>query len=250
MTTPAGILNKVKFLRNLGKSSNTNEAMAANSAAEKLINKFKITDVELENMEQKPLYGSDELLYHTFSVVGWMNRLALAIAKHFDCYIVQETMTPVTGDHEYNYFVYGGEDEEEYVKFAFVSFHKKIHYLLDTKCFDRGPIYQDSYAEGIVEAIKSNIELSGIEIPEVKRPSRKIENKQITADNSKQAIVLPTKKEAPHEEKIDVKGQSLIKDIYAYYKGIIDGQALSLQDILELEVENEQAEQLKAGSTE
>jgi hypothetical protein len=244
MATPPGILNKVKFLRSLESSPNANESAAAKSAAEKLIAKFKITEAELESLEQKLPYGENELLFHTFSIVGWMNRLALAVAKHFDCHIVQETVTPATGGHEYNYFVYGGEDEEEYVKFAFASFLKKIHSLLDTKCIGRGPIYQDSYAEGVVEAVKSNIEFNGIEIPEVKRPSRKIESKQIEADASKQAIVPPTKKDAPHDEKINVAEQSLIKDIHAYYKGVIDGQNLSLQDILELEVENEESQQL------
>ena len=244
MATPPGILNKIKFLINLGNSPNINEATTAKALAEKLINKFKVTEAELESLEQKLPYGENELLFHTFSIVGWMSRLALSIAKHFDCHIVQETITPATGGHEYNYFVYGGEDEEEYVKFAFASFLKKIHYLLDTKCIGRGPIYQDSYAEGVVEAIKSNIEFNGIDIPEVKRPSRKIESKQIEVDTSKQAIVTPSKKEAPHDEKVNVAEQSLIKDINAYYKGVIDGQTLSLQDILELEVENEESQQL------
>jgi hypothetical protein len=247
MATPLNILNKIQFLIKLTTSPNEHEAENARIMADKLIKKWNVSPPELESLEQKLPYGANELLFHTFSIVGWMSRLALSIAKHFDCHIVQETVTPATGGHEYNYFVYGGEDEEEYVKFAFASFHKKIHYLLDTKCFDRGPIYQNSYCEGVVEAIKSNIEFNGIEIPEVKRPSRKIESKQIEADISKQAIVSPTKKEAPHEEKVDVMGQSLIADIAAYYKGVIDGQNLSLQDILELEVENEESQKLSEG---
>jgi hypothetical protein len=240
MPAPPGILNKVKFLRNLSKSPNPNEAEAARLASEKLIAKFNISDQELEKMEDKPLYGESELLYHTFSIVGWMNRLSLAIAKHFDCYIVQEQLTAVTGEREFNYYVYGGDDEEEYVKFAFSAFLKRIHQFLDTKCLGRGPIYQDSYSEGLVEAIKQNIEMDGIEIPKIKRVPRKIDKQEV----SKEAITAPTKKEQPHQDKVDVMGQSLIKDIHAYYKGILDGQDLSLSDILELEVENQTAEQL------
>jgi hypothetical protein len=249
MPTPPGILNKVKFLRNLINSPNINESENARAAAEKLINKFGITDDELERMDPKPLYGQNELLFHTFSIVGWMSRLALAIAKHFDCYIVQETITATTGAQEYNYFVYGGDEEEEYVKFCFATFHKKIHYLLDTKCIDRGPIYQSSYCEGLVEAIKENIECDGIEIPQVKKTSSKPEPKSVAEDN-KQSITVPTKKDAPHEEKIDVLGQTLIKDITAYYRGVMDGQYLSLSDILELEVENEEAARFGLSATE
>jgi hypothetical protein len=253
MPTPPGILNKVKFLLNLSTSSNANEAAAAKSAADKLIIKFNITDDELERMDPKPLYGDNELLYHTFSIVGWMNRLALAIAKHFDCYIVQETLTAATGATEYNYFVYGGSEEEEYVKFCFATFHKKIHYLLDTKCIGRGPIYQNSYCEGVVEAIKENIEYDGIDLPTAKAPSRTpavVQEKNILNNGGSNLAVPKGEKERPHQESIDVSKQSLIKDVNAYYKGVMDGQHLSLSDILELEVENEEAARLGLPTTE
>jgi hypothetical protein len=236
MTAPPGILNKVKFLLNLTKSSNAGESANAQAAADKLIAKFGITPQELDALDA-PLWDDTQLLYTTYSIVGWQNRLALAIAKHFDCYIVQETN--VHGElTTYHYFVYGGDDEEGYVKFVFATFFKKIHHLLDTVCIGRGPIYQGSYCEGVVAAIKENIEYEGIDLPDVKRAPRKIV-KELEIDNSKQALTAPTKKEAPCQDKVDVLGQSLIKDIAAYWRGMYDGQGLSLRDILELEVENE-----------
>jgi hypothetical protein len=238
MSTPAGILNKVKFLRNLQNSPNLNESQAAKSAADKLIAKFQISEAELEAMDPKPLYGEDQLLYHTFSIVSWMDRLALAVAKHFDCYLVQETLSSSTGEAQYNYFVYGGPEEESCVKFAFPGFLKQIYHLLDTKCLDRGPIYQNSYAEGVTDAIKQNIELFGIDIPASKKLARPL-SKQMESDTSHQALTTSTKKEAPVENRVDVRGQSLIKDIQAYFRGMADGQGLGLSDVLELEFDDQ-----------
>jgi Protein of unknown function (DUF2786) len=252
MATPPHILTKIKFLFNLKQSPNPHESESAGALAEKLINKYGVSEEELQSIADKePLYTENELLFHTFSIVGWMSQLALCVSKHFECYIVQETISSALGQQEYNYYIYGEDEQVAYVKFAYATFHKKIHHLIDTKCIGRGEISIDSYCIGLVDAIKQNIEMNGIEIPISKRPSRSIEVKQIVVDNTKQALTIPNKdKAAPLEEKIDVKGQSLIKDIGAYYRGVIDGQGISLQDILELEVENEQAEQLKADPTE
>lgn len=249
MATPPHILTKVKFLFKLGTSPNPHEAESAKKLAESLIAKYNITEEELKSIEDKaPLYSDDELLFHTFSIVGWMNQLALAIARHFDCYIVQETLVSSLGEKQYNYFVYGGDEEVNYVKFVYATFHKKIHHFVDTKCIGRGPVYIDSYCAGLAEAIKQNIEFEGIEIPTIKRPSRTPVVEQIVSDTTKKAMVAPDKDKAPPlEERIDVASQSFIKDVMAYFRGIEDGQHLSLQDVLELEAENEEAQRLSGG---
>ncbi len=246
MATPAHILTKVKFLINLSASPNPNEAATARATADKLISKYLISEEELRSLEdKKPLYGDNELLYHTFAIVGWMNKLALAVATHFDCYIVQEETHPATGGVEYSYFVYGGEDEEEFVKFVYHSFHKKVHHLIDTNCIGRGPIYVDSYCEGVVEGIKSNIEMEGIDIPYTKVPARPISpDKQISMGPSNLAK-HKEEKERPYQKTVDVSRQGLIKDVHAFFKGVQDGNRLSLRDILELEAENEEAARLQ-----
>jgi hypothetical protein len=245
MATPLHILTKVKFLFKLGTSPNPHEAASAKKLAEGLIIKYNITEEELRSIEDKPLYGEDELLFHAFSIVGWMNQLALAIAKHFDCYIVQETLVSALGQTDYNYYVYGGTEEENYVKFVYHTFHKKINYLIDTKCLGRGPIYIDSFAEGCVQGIKENIALEGLDIPIAKVPSRKpvVDQKNINVGASN---LVPHKEEKkkPHEESVDVNKQSLIKDVMAYFRGIEEGGRLSLSEILELEIKNEEAEKL------
>jgi hypothetical protein len=191
-------------------------------------------------------------LFHTFSVVGWMQRLALTCAKQFYCYVVQEELHPAVGGVEYNYYVYGDDEDTNSVKFVFSTFVKKIHNFIDVRCIGRGPIFIESYTEGLVEAIRANIENEGIELPEVKRSTRPIQRQEEKVLNNGQSNMTQFKqqKEAPEEKTVDVGAGSLIRDVMAYFKGLEDGRHLSLQDVLELEVENEEAQRLTKGSTE
>ena len=249
MPTPETVLTKVKLLLNLANSPNENEAAAAQAMADKLIAKYNITEEELASLAEKPpLYGKDDLLFHTFSLVGWMQRLALACAKQFYCHVVQEEIHPAVGGIEYNYYVYGDDEDANSVKFIFHTFVKKIYNMHDTKCLGRGPIYIESYTEGLVEAIKANLEMDGIEIPEVKRPSRPIQQEEKILNNGQSNLTQhKQQKEAPEEKTVDVGAGNIIRDVMAYFKGLEDGRRLSLQDVLELEVENEEAKRLETG---
>lgn len=246
MSTPEYILNKVKLLLNLSNSSNVNEADNARAMANRLIEKYNITPEELKSLESQPeKYSSDDLLFHTFKIVNWMQHLAVACAKHFYCYIVQETIKPNSGSEEYNYYVYGEDEDEQAVKFVFSSLFKKIHNLIDTKCIGRGPIYIDSYCEGLVEAIKYNLANDDIEIPEMKQPTRLIQEEKVLNNGPSNLSTVRTEKEKPEKETVDISHGSLIKDVAAYFKGVADGKNLSLQDVLELEAENERVKELQ-----
>jgi len=248
--TPDTILTKVKLLRNLINSPNPNEASAARTMADKLIAKYNITDEELKSLEdQPPKYGVENLLFHTFSIIGWMQHLALGIAKHFYCHIVQETLQPSSGACEYNYYVYGEDEDVVSTQFVFKAAFKKINDLVEARCLGRGPVYVQSYCEGLVESIKNNIEDFGIEIPEIKRPAAAAPQTEKIIDTSgKGAMTAPAKQEPekPEKESVDISGSSQIKDVMAYLKGLQDGSRISFREILELEAENERVKELQS----
>jgi hypothetical protein len=129
------------------------------------------------------------------------------------------------------------------------AFAKKVDYLINTQCLARGPIYIDSYCEGVVESIKWNIQMYGIDIPDIKKPLRK-STEETVPTNSTSITTAKSDKEEPTNNRVDVNSQSFIKDVLAYFKGIDDGKHLSLQSILELEVENEEAKRLAEQETE
>jgi hypothetical protein len=242
MSAPPSILNKVKLLLNLAASPNPNEASNAREMADKLISKYNITEEELASLEPKEFYGENEKLFVTLGIVGWRQQLALAVSKYFDCQIVQEELVPAEGIHQYNYYVYGDDDQVKEVQFVYHAFCKKVENLVETRCLGRGPVYVDSYCEGVVESIKLNIAMYGIDVPEIKRTLKKEE--EATPPNSKTITKSTTNKEEPTDKRVDINANSFIKDIMAYFKGLEDGKELSLQDILELEKENKESEQL------
>jgi hypothetical protein len=235
MPAPPAILDKVKKLLNLAQSSNLNEAENARAMADKFIAKYNITEEDLASLEPKEFYGENEKLFVTLGIVGWRQQLALAVATYFDCQIVQEELVPAEGIHQFNYFVYGDDDQVKDVQFVYHAFIKKIENLAGERCWGRGPVYVDSYCEGVVESVKWNIQMYGIDIPDVKRPLKKEE--QAPPPNSKTITKSGPDKEEPTEKRVDVNANSLIKDIMAYFKGVDDGRELSLKSILELEVE-------------
>src|SRR5574337_478381 len=238
MSAPQTILNKVKLLLNLANSPNPNEAENARALADKLISKYNITEEELAALDPKEFYGENEKLFSTIGITGWKQQLALAIAKYFDCQIVQEELAPTQGEHQFNYYVYGDDDQVKDTQFVYSAFNKKVENLISARCFGRGPIYVDSYCEGVVESIKWNINMYGIEVPDIKRPLKKQEEQVIQSD-SKSITKTEKEKEEPTDKRVDVNSQSIIKDIMAYFKGVEDGRDISLKDILELEVESD-----------
>lgn len=229
------ILSKIKKLRALMVNSNDNEATNAKVLADRLISKYNITEEELESIkDKKPLYGENEKLFHSSVIIGWKNQLALGLANYFNCYIVQEELVPVDGQSEFDYYVYGDDDDINSVKFSFNCLEKKIDNLVLSRCYNKGPVYVSSYCEGLVQSIRSNIELDGIYIPKINQQPLEKQNKIIDNKNSITAV-SKCNKEKPMKESININNQNNIKDIMAYFNGLQDGKNISLQDTMELE---------------
>jgi hypothetical protein len=248
MPAPPSILTKVKLLLNLASSPNPNEADNARAMADKLISKYNITEEELSSLDPKEYYGENEKLFVTFGVVMWRQQLAVAVAKYFDCQIVQEELRPAGGEDtivELHHYVYGDDDQVKDTQFVYHAFAKKIDNFCDTRCIGRGPIYLESYCEGVVESVKWNIEMYGIDIPEIKKPIKKQEEKSMSIPTT--GIIKSGDKEEPVDNKRKNIDGTLIKDVMAYFKGIDDGKNLSFKEVLELAVQVEESPQIAEG---
>lgn len=246
MSAPESILQKIKLLLKLTASPNPNEAENAKSMADKLIAKHNVSEEELKSLEDKqPLYGENERVFSTTGLEGWRQQIVLAVAKHFGCQIVQEETVPSEGPHEFSYFAYGPPEDVVNVKIAYAHFAAKVEQLFLTNCAGRGPIYIASYGEGVAESLRHNIMMDGIDLPSIKKPVIKTEEKQTETS----AANLAKPKEKPAQESVNVNSQSFIKDIRAYFKGLEDGRDLSISD-LELENNDETAGRLQETTEE
>lgn len=242
MATSPAILNKIKLLLKLGTSPNPHEADSARKLAEGLIEKHSVSQEELESLKDpKPLYGDDEKLFETLGLVGWRQQLALAVGTHFECQIVQEEYVPTEGPHIYHYFVYGDSEDVNKVQLSYHAFAKEVEKLVDIQCLGHGPVYTFSYCEGVVDAIKQNILLHGIDIPEVRRPLKK------DAVVTKQEGLVKQQDARPKaaEERVNVNTQSIVQDIMAYFKGIQDGKELFLDEIMAIASQSQPVKELK-----
>jgi hypothetical protein len=236
MSAPPGILAKIKKLLNLTQSSNPNEAQNAQALADGLMAKYNITEHDLASLDPKEYYGENEKLFFTMGLSNWRQQLAVSVASYFDCQIVQEKVVPAEGVEQYTYFVYGDDDQVKDVQFVYHAFAKKVDNLVDSKCLGRGPIYVESYCDGVVDSIKMNIQMYGIDLPDFHKPLKKQDEAPPPKSNT--IVKSGPEKEQPTDQKVDINAGMLVKDIMAYFKGIEDGRDLSLKDILELEVEN------------
>lgn len=247
MSAPDQILIKIRLLLNLTKSTNVNEAENAQAMVDKLVAKYNITPEELKSIEdKKPLYGEENKVFQTIGLIGWKQQLVLAIGKYFYCQIVQEIISPSHGIQEYTYYVYGEPEDENNTKFVFNSINKRIEEMINNRLLGRGPVYVSSYGEGVVESIKNNIYWDGIDLPEVKRPTRPVTEESVLSNSNANLTKTKEEKEKPAEESVDVNTQSIIKDLAAYFRGLQDGKNFSLSEILELEAETEEAKKLQS----
>jgi len=146
---PPAVLTKIKLLLKLTESPEPNEAATAQALANKMIEKHGLTQEEVDSLKDpKPLYTEDDKLYWTLNMVSWKQRLALAIATHFDCLIVQEHQVPGEGEEQYHYYVYGNPEDTDNVRYVFYSLSEKVEDLISNHCVMKGPIYIASYGEG------------------------------------------------------------------------------------------------------
>lgn len=232
MPAPEHILQKIKLLQKLATSPNKNESETATAMVDKLVAKYNISVEELNSIADKaPAYGNDEKLFETSFIVGWMTQLALAIGMKYDCQIVQEVISPISeGDTHYNYFVYGADEDVLIVKFVWGALSSKVEELVLERCGARGPIYAQSYTEGVVQSIKLNLQFEDLDLPLIKKDTLVREtDEEIKPDAMTTPVTV--EKEKPTENKSVVTGD-LIKDIMAYFKGLEDGKNIKLQSVL------------------
>jgi hypothetical protein len=228
--TDPKILSKIKYLQRLATSSNENEALAAKTLAQKLIDKHGVSEQELNESirSELPLYDDNDILFRSPVIVGWKNLLALLLSRKYDCYIIQEEQVPAEGASEWVYFLYGDDEDTPLVKYLYSAFLVKIEELVKTKCVGRGERYISSYSEGAVNGIREVLDYLEFSIPKMVKTKTEIktEDKTKIVKTDSEEKIVPPKIEAT----ADVGAQSKVDDPIAYLRGVADGAQIELDD--------------------
>lgn len=151
------IIDKIRQLRELSKSSNINEAANAAAAADRLIAKFRISEAELaysHNNESSPEEDSF-VLYETSRLINWKLYLAQVLSKHYGCAIYNSC---IIGSKPYErkisrFKLVGLQSDMEITRYMFAWLVSEIERLCKLNCYGRGHVYCASYCDGAVKGI-------------------------------------------------------------------------------------------------
>ncbi len=221
------VVLKIKYLMRLAKSANENEAANALAMAQKLMEKHGLSDSDVEEKEEKPVYTDDQMFHSAIEPKEWEDILAVAVADKYECYVIKEKCITSGGDISFKYFAYGDDSDIVFVKAVFHHLHSQMISAISMNCRDRGQLYVDSYSEGLVSAVRTNIMFEDFNMPGL------VEAK-VKEDDPGPALVKTeeVRDKPPIEEKTQTRSDKKEKplDIMAYFKGEGDGRDIHLSD--------------------
>jgi hypothetical protein len=155
------IIEKVQKLISLSKSSNINEAAAAAAAANKLIDQYRLSEADLNSETEldDPLIEDSGFVYETKKIIGWKSNLAINLASHYGCAIMNSTFYP-SGRKVSRYKLFGKKSDIEITRYMFSWLTNECIRLCQKEAHGRGKIFAQSYCQGFVAGIKSQLETS------------------------------------------------------------------------------------------
>ena len=166
MSSMTSVIEKVKKLLALSKSSNANEAAAAAALANKLIDQYRLEESELENNEEhESILEEADSLYESGRLTQWKSSLACLLARHYGCAIYNKK-----GFRENAYKLIGRKSDIEVVKYMFSWLCLEIDRLSDNSSRGRGfgrsegKIFSNSFCSGVVAGIKDQLNVSRQEV--------------------------------------------------------------------------------------
>ena len=162
MKTLADTILQVKQLLALSKSSNANEAAAAASAANKLIDKYRLVQADLETEEnfKEPIVQDSDYLYKTGRVTMWKNKLVYVLTRHYGVAYWNEATYP-NGRKVSGYKMIGRKSDMEIVRYMYNWLSLECDRLATEEAKGKvGRVFVASYQDGFVAGISEQLRLS------------------------------------------------------------------------------------------
>lgn len=159
--TISSVIDRVKKLLALSKSSNAFEAAAAANAANKLIDQHRLSESELETSDHESIIQDPNPLYESGRLTKWRSTLAVVLAKHYGCATYNSK-----GRRSNIFKLIGRKSDIEIVNYMFAWLSSEIERLSSSASkaqkLDRseGKIFSNSFCLGAVEGIKEQLQAS------------------------------------------------------------------------------------------
>ena len=173
------VIEKVKKLLALSTSSNANEAAAAASAANRLIDQFRLSELDIatDTSEVDPMVEDNGYIYETGRVSQWKAELVRVLAKHYGCAHYND-INRVNGRKQSRFKLVGRTSDIQIVRYMFSWLSLECQRLADIEAKGKsnavvigddgnaefieggGRVFVESYKEGFVAGIRSQLEIS------------------------------------------------------------------------------------------
>lgn len=150
------VIEKVNKLLALTTSTNAHEAANAAAQANRLIDKFRISEEELAAPVEEPIIEDSNFIYETGRVTPWKSTLAVILAHHYGCAIFNAADYS-TGRLVTRYKLVGRDSDIYISKYMFGWLVSECQRLSDTNAKGKGHIFANSYCIGFVTGVKDQL---------------------------------------------------------------------------------------------
>lgn len=165
MSASAEIIEKVSKLLRLANSTSANEAAVATAQANRLIDKYRISEIDLE-MTSEVVEGPEEdqdYVYQTGRLIPWKHHLLSILVKHYGLAYFNSAHYP-EGRKVTRFKLIGRKSDMAIAKYMFTWLMTECQRLSDLHAKGKGHVYVFSYCEGFVCGIEEQLKLSRAEI--------------------------------------------------------------------------------------
>ncbi len=184
------VIEKVKKLLALTKSSNAGESANAARAANKLIDAYRLSQADIEQSETtESVTEDDQHAYVSGRVTRWKEILLMNLTKHYGAYLWNDCHWP-NGRKVSRYRLVGRRSDIDIIKFLFSWISSECQRLCDLEGRGKGKVFCNSYCLGFVSGIKAQLASSRTEVAKEYSSNALVKIDQRAIDAVKYAAIL------------------------------------------------------------
>jgi len=159
------VIEKVKKLLALSKSSNVNEAANAMAAANRLLDEYRLSEADIIGSDSSldPIIEDDSYVYETGRISPWKQNLVMTLSSHYGCAVFNNCYYP-EGRKVSRYKLLGRKSDIQIVQYMFAYLVLECQRLSDAEVKGQGKVVVFSYCNGFVSGIAEQLHLSRKEV--------------------------------------------------------------------------------------
>jgi len=159
------VVDRVQKLLALSKSENANEAATAAALANKLIDQYRLSEIDLEikGQAEEPIEEDAGYIYESGKVTTWKYTLVGLLVQHYGLSWWNDT-SYLTGRMVSRYKLVGRRSDITVAKYMFNWLVLECQRLSNQHAKGQGRVYVASYCEGFVSGIADQLRASRVEV--------------------------------------------------------------------------------------